>query len=390
MAQPISDQIAIAGVFSAPYTRSRGMTALAMVTEACVGALRDAGLGPCDVDGLSGSQLVHSNTLQAALGVPEITWWCNQRIPVYHQLFEAMYAVWSGAATTVLVYHVTYRAPGVSRSAAADPFRRRFGLGTNVPNANPDAAVNAVGYATWAGRYLHDYGLDRTTFGMVAVNGRSNALLNEHAAMREPLTMDDYLAARMLREPLTMLDMDLPVDGADAFVVTSTERARDLPRRPVTIHAASMGQARVNNEEQLVDLDHTGQQIAAAAMWSRSDATLRDIDVFLPYDGFSIIETRWFEVIGYCGPGEAYDFMKHHWNTERERIEIDGRVLVNPHGGSLADGGTQGSGHFREAVLQLRGEASEGRQVPGATTALVTSGGFFFNSAAAVLRADEG
>jgi acetyl-CoA acetyltransferase len=389
MAQQISDRIAIAGVHSAPYARDRQMSPLAMATEACIGALEDAGVDRAEVDGLSGSQLIHSNELQEALGIPELTWWCNQRIPFYHQLLEAMYAVWSGAATTVLCYHVTYRAAGVSRAAAADPFRSRFGSGTNVPNRNPDSAVNAVGYSAWAGRYLHDYGRDRTTFGKIAINDRSNAALNPHAVMRAPLTMDDYLAARIIRTPLSILDMDLPVDGADAFVVTSAERARDLRATPVTIHAASMGMTGANNEEQLIDLDHTCQQVAARSMWSRSDLGLDDIDVFFPYDGFSIIAARWFEVIGYCGSGDAEDFITQHWSADRNRIEIGGRVLVNPHGGSLSDGGTQGSGHFREAVLQLRKEAGD-RQVEGARTALVTSGGFFFNSAAVILRTDPG
>lgn len=385
MAQTIADGVAIAGAFGAPYSRDRKRSALAMATEAAIGALDDAGISRDQVDGLAGSLLIPASELQFALGIPQITWWNNHRIPFYHQVLEAMNAVWAGAASTVLCYHVTYRATGASATAAKDPFRTRFGAGSAAPSANPDSGMNQVGYAAWAGRYLHEYGVDRTTLGMIAVNGRSNAAGNRHAVMRTPLTMDDYLGARMIRQPLTILDMDLPVDGADAFIVTTAERARDMRQRPVSIHAGSMGQARVNHEEQLLDLDHTGQQIAAKSMWERSDLTLDDVDVFLPYDGFSIIAARWFESIGYCGYGEAHDFMKRHWNEERRRIEIDGRILVNPHGGSLSDGGTQGSGHFREAILQLRGQA-DNMHHSSPSTALVTSGGFFFNSAAVLLR----
>ena len=90
----------------------------------------------------------------------------------------------------------------------------------------------AAAYAAWASRYLHEYGATREPFGRVAINSRTNAAANPLAAMRTPMTMDDYLAARMIREPLCMLDMDLPVDGADAFVLTTAERARSMPHRP--------------------------------------------------------------------------------------------------------------------------------------------------------------
>ena len=102
---------------------------------------------------------------------------------------------------------------------------------------------------------------------------------------------------------------------------------------------------------------------------------------------FPIISLSWIENVGYCGRGEAGDFIADNWNPERRRIEIDGRVPVNPHGGSLSEGATTGAGHFREAVLQLRGAAGE-RQVPGASVALATPGGHFFNSQAFLLRSD--
>jgi acetyl-CoA acetyltransferase len=109
--------------------------------------------------------------------------------------------------------------------------------------------------------------------------------------------------------------------------------------------------------------------------------------VFLPYDGFTLINLMWIESVGYCGRGEAADFLASHWNHERDRLEIDGRVPMNTHGGNLSEGGTQGSGALREAVRQLRGTTGE-RQVPDATVALWTPGGFAWNAAAAILRAE--
>jgi acetyl-CoA acetyltransferase len=109
------------------------------------------------------------------------------------------------------------------------------------------------------------------------------------------------------------------------------------------------------------------------------------MDVVLPYDGFTIIALCWLENLGYCKPGEAGPFLESHWDESQGRVLIDGRIPLNPHGGSLSEGATQGAGHVREAVVQLRGQAGV-RQVPGAAAALVALGGFFFNAAALVLR----
>src|ERR1700677_3116117 len=112
---------------------------------------------------------------------------------------------------------------------------------------------------------------------------------------------------------------------------------------------------------------------------------MSDTDVSLSYDGCPFITLGWIENLGWCGPGEAGAFLRQHWDEATNRVLIDGGGPLNPHGGGPAEGATRGSGYVREAVQQLRGEAAD-RQVAGATTALVTSGGFFFNSQGLVLR----
>ncbi len=102
----------------------------------------------------------------------------------------------------------------------------------------------SAGYAAWAGRYLAEFGASREDFGRIAINDRTNAAANPNAVLRQPLTIADYLGGRMVREPLCLYDMDVPVDGADAFIVTTAERARDLRAAPVLIHAASHGHDR--------------------------------------------------------------------------------------------------------------------------------------------------
>jgi acetyl-CoA acetyltransferase len=388
--------VAIVGVGLSPYSRDRqGVTPGSLVLEACIAALRDAGMGPGDVDGICGS-MVAAQYVQGALGIPEVSWFANPPAVIGNQMVAATAAVAAGMCDTALVYHHAYRLPWASRAAARDPFRRRAtlgmadarsGWGTGHVEASTDSLVGAVAYAAWAMRYLHDYGYGRETLGLVALNSRTNAAHNPNAVFREPMTMDDYLDGRMIREPLCVYDMDVPIDGADAFVVTTTERARDLPQRPVLVHAASLGHTDYGSEEQLADLDHAGQVVVARKLWAKSDLRLADMDLFYPYEGFSNIALSWFENVGYCGRGEGGAFVAQHWDAAQQRILIDGRIPVNTNGGSLSEGGTQGAAHLREAVLQLRGDAGP-RQVPDPRAALVTPGGYYFNSQGMILRVE--
>jgi acetyl-CoA acetyltransferase len=344
--------------------------------EACIAALAVCGLRREDVDGLCGSSPT-AQEMQSILGLPEITWFANPTIPFINHIAAASAAVYAGLCEVALVYHGAYRLPWNTSASLRDPFRTIGGFGGGNPG--PDTVFGSVGYTAWASRYLHEFGVSRENLGLVAINDRSNAGRNPVAAMREPLTMDDYLAARMVRWPLCLLDMDVAVDGADAFVITTAERAADLALPPVLINAVTLGMTGHNEEDQIEGLRHHGQQIVVEALKAKSDFWIDGADVYFPYDGFSIIALNWIENVGYCKPGEAGDFLREHWDDATNSVRIDGRVPINPHGGSLSEGATQGSGHIREAVHQLQGSAGE-RQVAGARTALLTPGGFFFNA----------
>ena len=390
---PAQDQVAIVGIGLSPYSRDRQRcSAGSLVIDAALEAIRDAGLEAADIDGVCGSS-VSAQYVQAALGLPAVTWFANPPAVIGNQLVAAVAAVHSGMCDTALVYHHAYRLPWASNSARRDPLRRRATLGladsrswwgTGHADAGPNSMFGATPYAAWAGRYLHEYGYSRERLGLIAINSRSNAARNENAVYREPLSMEAYLQGRMVREPLCVYDMDVPVDGANAFVVTTTERARNGPHQPILIHAATLGHTDYGSEEQLLDIDHSGQMVVVKKLWAKSELTLDDIDVFYPYEGFSNIALSWFENVGYCGRGEGGDFVLDHWDQKEQRILIEGRIPVNTHGGSLSEGGTQGAGHLREAILQLRGDAGS-RQVP-ATAALVTPGGYYFNSQGILLR----
>jgi acetyl-CoA acetyltransferase len=383
---PIKDQVAVVGVGSTGFSRASDRTSLSLALEACTAAIRDAGLTGADIDGVVATAEPGGPSpavIGSSLGLDNVTHYTRPAPVAMFSFVDAVNAIASGSCDHVLVVYPFLRLPWASRQAANDPFRRHLQTGMA---AFPESIANAAGYAAWASRYLYEYGASRDTFARIAINQRTNAAQNPLAAIQTPLTMEDYYAARMIREPLCMLDMDLPVDGADAFVLTTAERARDLAQPPVLVHATATGLVAQNDEDQLPSITHHGQHVVIDTLKAKSDVWIDDVDVFCPYDGFTIITTQWIENAGWCGPGEAGAFLEQHWDAASNRALINGRVPMNPHGGSLSEGATRGTGFLRESVVQLRGQAGE-RQVADAQVALALTGGFFFNSQGAVLRA---
>ena len=389
---PAQDKVAIVGLGATQYTRNGTRTAPALAIEAAQQAILDAGLTAQDIDGLIGSSwnaCPPPTYLQAALGIPELTWSAQHIVPFATLLISAMNAVAAGVCETALVYTSLNRMPGLSQSAASDPFRARMvnnlgglqWIGRQIPGL-------ASSYSGWMQRYMHEYGARREDFGRLAISNRSYAADNPRAIFREPLTMEAYLDARMVREPMCMLDMDIPIDGADALVVTTTERARDLRKTPVLIHAATYGQVMHGDDDQMPSIRNLSKHAVARNLWPRSELALADMDIFFPYDGFSMIMMNDIEVAGYCGPGEAPDFVKSHWDVKTNRFKIDGKILVNPHGGALSEGGNQSAGHIREATTQLRGDAGARQSPHPVKNALLISGSLFFNTVGLVLRTE--
>lgn len=384
---PLKDRVAIAGAATTgfhPHNTQRSQASY--VAEASKAVLRQVGITPADIDGLCGS-FPPAPVVQSTLGIPEITWFANPVIPFGNHVAAAASAIHAGLCDVVLAYHGAYRQPWNTANSLRDPFRRGSGPGAGV-SPPPESVASSVGYTAWASRYMTEFEVPRQHLGYIAVNDRTNARSNPAAAMRAPMTMDDYLSARMIRSPLCLYDMDVPVDGADAFIITTAERARDLPLTPVLVHGVAMGMVDKNDEDQTPSLRRHGQHVTINALRAKTDFWIDDADVFFPYDGFTIITLNWFENMGFCGPGEAGRFLESHWVDNGDgtgRVLINGRVPVNPHGGALSEGGTQGSGHLREAVHQLQGVAGD-RQVDGAALALLGLGGFFFNAQAVSLR----
>ena len=367
----------ITGIGRSAIGRRQLVDPLSLTMDACLAAVADAGLTLDDIDGLStypgpGPMGMSEG---GVLAVEEAL----RLHPTWHNgggelpgtggaVIAAMLAVAGGLCRHVLVFRTVWET-----TYATWGLHQGGGGRVSGPFTEWRAPFGAMSAANWialnASQYLHRYGATREVFGHIAVNDRTNAGRNPAAIYRDPMTMDDYLSARMITTPFGLYDCDVPCDASIALIVSAAETAADLAKPAVRIEAAgtqileriSWDQDTVTHEPQVL-----GQ---SAHLWTRTSLTPADVDVALLYDGFSFNAISWLEALGFCGIGEAKD-----WLDGGRRIALDGDLPVNPHGGQLSEGRTHGFGFLYEAVAQLRGEAAE-RQVADARTAVVTSGG---------------
>jgi acetyl-CoA acetyltransferase len=218
-------------------------------------------------------------------------------------------------------------------------------------------------------RRFHEFGDTQEDYGIIALNARRWAADNERAVLRDPLTMEDYLASRPVVHPLLLLDCDLPVNGACAAIITTAERADDLRQKPVLIDAMAYACGAHPDEGWAFGDEFLfgSTKDCAKRLWSRTSMTTADIDVAQLYDGFTHITISWIEALGFCGVGEYSD-----WVDGGARIGPGGDLPMNTAGGHLGEGRVHGLQFLNEAVLQLRGQSGR-RQVPGAEVAMVTN-----------------
>lgn len=374
LSRKYEDRVAITGAGASPIGRDLGRSQLSLAVEACRAAIADAGLRREDIDGLcaypgsSGMPGVSSGGVRALEQAMRIHphWHCGaHEVPgQLGTVIDAMLAVAAGLCRHVLCFTSFVRTGGpavrsVDGRVAGDlAWQLSFG-----------AASPANWIALQASHYMARYGAGREMLGHIAINARRNGALNPGALGRDPLDMESYLAARPISTPFGLLDCDMPCDGAMAFVVSAADAAADLPRPPVRVEAVGTRISEVQSWDQGT-LTHQGNIFGPAAhLWSRTDLRPDDIDLALLYDGFTFNTISWIEALGFCTPGEASAFL-----DQGRRIAIDGSLPVNPHGGHLAAGRSNGYGHLLEAVTQLRGEGGA-RQVPGCRTAIVSNGG---------------
>jgi acetyl-CoA acetyltransferase len=222
----------------------------------------------------------------------------------------------------------------------------------------PFGAASAANWiAMYAQRHFYQYGTTREQLGQIALNCRANAARNPKAIYRDPLTMDDYLGARMISSPLCLYDCDVPCDGSTAVIVSAADTAPDLRKSPIQVLAVGSALHGRNSWDQFDDLTTMALRDAATMMWCRTDLKPDDVDAVEVYDGFSFIALAWLEALQFCAKGEGGPFLEGG-----RRIALDGELPLNTNGGQLSAGRLHGYAFLHEACTQLWGEGGD-RQI---------------------------
>jgi len=373
----------ISGIGQSTIGRRLGRSAIELTTQSCLAAIDDAGLTTADIYGLStypgGDAAATAGyggpppaTVQDALRL-SLNWYQGSaELPgQLGSLVAAAMAISAGLCRHVLVYRTVTEssAQGAQGRGAVLPSAASEVSGLNYWTA-PFGAVSAVNWlAPLATRYFHEFGATREQLGAVAVTQRRYAQHNPRAPLQTPLTLDDYLAARMISTPLCLLDCDLPVDGSTAFVLSHAACARDRPNPPVFIDAVGTAMRGRPSWDQYDDLTSMAAGGAAAHLWERSSLWPDDVDAAQLYDGFSILVLVWLEALGFCTRGGAAEL------AASGELSAGGRLPTNTFGGQLSAGRLHGFGHLHEACTQIRGAAGARQLTPAPKVVAVANGG---------------
>jgi acetyl-CoA acetyltransferase len=374
----LGDRVAIAGIGATEFSKNSGRSELRLACEAVLAAIEDAGIEPAEVDGMVTFSADTNPEIEIAksLGIGELTFFSRIHYgggAACATIHQAAMAVVTGAASVVVCYRAFNERSG-----------RRFGTGVQdrppVPTAEQAqfawyAPFGLLTPAQWvamfARRYMYEYGATSEDFGRVAVAARRHAATNPKAWFYgKPITLEDHQRSRWIVEPLHLLDCCQESDGAQAIVVTSLERARDLPNPPAVVRAVAQGSGHEQEmmtsyyRESIVGLPEMG--LVARQLWGATGLGPDDIQTAVIYDHFTPFVLCQLEEFGFCKPGEAKDFIADG------NIELGGRLPINTHGGQLGEAYIHGMNGIAEGVRQIRGTSVN--QVPSVEHVLVTAG----------------
>ena len=357
------NRVCVAGVGFSPIERRGGAALGALALAAAEAACVDCGLALPAIDGLAtyptapflgarnqeGEDTIGVGFFLSEPRLAGVRWYSQAGEGlVISAMRDAVNALIAGACSYALLWRAMYVPPGTYGQAT---MREAYG---RQQFTAPYGCVSPIQWHALTYRhYLERYGARREDLVALALNSRRNANNNEHALFAgRTLSAEEYLASRMVADPLCLFDCDVPVTACVAAVLTTAERARDLRHAPALV--AAIGQQTTQRVESIsyTLLDHieAGKPMADR-LWGDSGLGPGDMDAAELYDGFAPSTLYWLEAAGFCGRGEAMAFIQDG------RIALEGALPVNTFGGSLSQGRLHGMGHLVEAVLQLSGRA---------------------------------
>ena len=381
----LRDRAAIVGIGETEYSKDSGRTELALACEAIAKAAADAGISVDAIDGLVRYDMdaVDEVALTSHLGLKNLRWMSHTgyggtggNAVVVH----AVAAIAAGVADTVVCYRALNERSGRRYGQASTWMRERVG-GFEQFQMPWGMLTPAMQFGQFVRRHMVEYGTTSRQFGAVAVALRRHASLNPRAMMRTPITIEDHQASRMIADPLRLFDCCIESDGGCAVIVTKAELARRGPHPPAWIMGAAQGSGTqavgiVFRE----DLARAESEHTARDVYRSAGIRPQDVDAVMIYDHFTPFVVFSLEAYGFCGRGDGGPFV------EGGRIEVDGELPVNTHGGNHSEAYIHGLPHVIEAVRQLRGTSTA--QVEGCEIVLSCSSVAQL-SAAIVLRNDR-
>ncbi|MBN9524646.1 MAG: acetyl-CoA acetyltransferase [Alphaproteobacteria bacterium] len=377
----LRDKYSISGIGQTAFTKASGRTVLDLASEACKAAAEDAGMALDEIDGIISfhfNDSIPAMAVASNLGIPAVMHAVDYTAGGNGAnliMLAATAAIEAGLARNVLCYRAMNGRSGFRLGGG-----REFSAQGITQYTAPFGWITyPQAMAMWVRRHIVKYGTTAEQLGQVAITFRENAGRNEAAMQRAPITMDDYLASRMIVEPFRMLDICLESDGACAVLITGKDRARDLRQKPVYITGGAYGGGPSQGDD-LFDAirwpDHSQNYAAYIAddLWGSAGLKPEDVDVAEIYDCFTYSVLMQLEGLGFCRPGEGGPFV------QEGHLARNGRLPTNTHGGLLSEAYIHGTNHVLEAVRQLRGTAGA-RQIADAEIALTTAGAMTCGSA---------
>lgn len=391
---PARRRVVISGTGFSPIARHSDVPVGLLAVGAAKRAMDEAGIDASCIDGLAtfplaghstagatdGIDFVTSEFMANALPAPNVRWRASiQPGDFASSIVAASHAIAAGACETVLAWRAMHNPRNVVYGTVSGAFAEGE-YEFSAPYGVGDALSK---FAMPYSRYMAKYGARREHMATFVVRNRANAALNPDAVFfAKPLEVSDYLGSKMVIEPFSVLDCDMPVDGAGAVILTTEENARSGGHPAVHISAGSSLGLNTGNKGVVVLEDHEqGAAKLAESLWRQAPVGPSDLGAVNLYDGFSYFVYLYLEAFGLCGRGEAFEFL------QGPQTALSGALPVNPSGGNLGVGRLHGAPQIIDSVRQVQGRAGSG-QIENNEAVLAVTGQPHYSAGALLLTKD--